>query len=67
MERMIEICQILLPYCTCEAKEYGFWAEHDVVGFNIDPDIIPEDILKKLEDEYRVHYDNEYNSLVIYV
>ena len=66
MQRMIEICQILLPYCTDVAKEYGFWAEHDIIGFEVDPDIIPEEVLKELEDKYRVHYDDQYDSLVIY-
>lgn len=67
MQRMIEICQILLPYCTDIAKEYGFWAEHDIIGFNIDPEVVSEETLRELESKYSVHYNDEYNSLVLYV
>lgn len=66
MQRMIEICQILLPYCTDIEKEYGFWAEHDMIGFTVDYDKIPDDILNQL-DKLGCHIDYMYNSLVIYV
>ena len=66
MQRMIEICQILLKYVTPECEPYPFFAEHDVIGFLVDPTDISEEDMKSLT-ELHVYYDSEYDSLVIYV
>lgn len=66
MEQMIKICNILLPYCTEIQKLYGFWAEHDILGFTVDPeDISPED-MEEL-DKLGVFYSEEYDSLIKFV
>ena len=67
MQQMIEICNILLPYCTDQAKKYGVWAEHDIIGFAVDLETIPKEVLKKLDEQYGVFYDDHYNSLIKFV
>ena len=62
--RLIEILEILKNYNINE--DYPVWAEHDVIGFNIDYDIISEDDKQSLE-ELGARYDAEYDNLVIYV
>lgn len=66
MENMLKICQILLPYCTDIGKEYGFFAEHDVIGFLVDPEAISKEDMTIL-DELGVFYSEEYDSLIKFV
>lgn len=65
MDRMIEICKILRGYATESALEYGFWAEHDLIGFCIDPESVSKDDMMKLHC-LGVFYDDEYDSLVMF-
>ena len=62
--RIIEILEILQKYNIDES--YPLWAEHDIIGFNIDWEKISKEDLESLT-ELNVHYDSEYDGLVIYV
>lgn len=46
-------------------KEYPFWTEHDILGFNIDPESIQKVHLEELE-ELGVFYDDNYDSLIMF-
>ena len=64
--RLIQILKILEPYMDEFQKEYPLWAEHDIVGFKVDPESIQKCHLEELEN-LGVHFDSEYDSLVMYV
>lgn len=64
--RLIQILKILEPYMDEFQKEYSLWAEHDIVGFQVDPELIQKCHLEELES-LGVHFDSEYDSLVMYV
>lgn len=38
--RILKILAILEPYMNNLQKEYSFWAEHDILGFQVDPENI---------------------------
>ena len=61
--RLIEILKILQKYNIDES--YPCWAEHDVIGFYIDYELISEEDRQTLE-ELNCFYDNEYDGLVMY-
>ena len=63
--KIIEILNILEKYMTEYQKEYPFWAEHDILGFVIDYNLISQEDLKKLKD-LDVFYDSEYDSLIMF-
>lgn len=63
--KMIRILEILEPYMTDSQKEYPFWAEHDVLGFNIDAELIQKVHLEELE-ELGVVYDEGDHSLIMF-
>lgn len=67
MQRMIEICQILIPYCNESQLQWGFEAEHDIIYFNVDWTQISDEILQLLDKKYGVFYDEETDSLAMYV
>lgn len=60
--RLIEILKILQNYGIDDT--YPCWAEHDVIGFNVDPMIISDEDLESLE-ELGVFYNAEYEGLII--
>lgn len=62
--KMIQILNILEKYFTDSQKEYPFWAEHDIIGFNVDYEIISKEDLKILE-KLSVFINDEYNSLTM--
>lgn len=64
--RIINILNILEKYMTDYQKEYPFWAEHDVLGFNVDYTLISEEDMLKLV-ELGILLDYEYDSLIIFV
>ena len=62
--KIIDILNILAKYGIDEA--YPLWAEHNIIGFYIDPEVIsPEDMETLFE--LGVYYDEEYCSLAIFV
>ena len=61
-----DIFDILEKYLTDEQKRYPFWAEHDIIGFNVDYELISKEDLRALEI-LGVHLDEDYNSLVMFV
>lgn len=62
--KIIDILKILSKYGIDES--YPLWAEHDIIGFYIDPEIISEEDMKALE-ELGVYYDEEYCGLAMFV
>jgi len=62
--KIIDILNILAKYEIDES--YPIWAEHDIIGFYIDPTDISEEDMKKL-DELGVFYNEEYESLTMFV
>ena len=63
--RILKILAILEPYMNDFQKEYSFWTEHDILGFQVDPESISQEDMKKLED-LGVFYDKEYESLIMF-
>ena len=63
---MIIILQILEKYLTEGQKVWPFWAEHDIIGFNVDYDLISQEDKKALE-LLDVFYSDEYDSLMMFV
>lgn len=64
--KIIEIIKILEPYLTEFQKKWPFWAEHDVLGFNVDYEIISKEDLQSL-NELGVFYSDEDESLMMFV
>ena len=62
--KIIDILKILSKYGIDES--YPLWAEHNIIGFYIDPTIISPEDMKKLK-EFGVYYDREYCSLAMFV
>lgn len=60
---LIKILNILSAYGLDE--KYPLWAEHDVIGFNVTPEL-PKEILDIME-EMGVFYSEEYDSLIKFV
>ena len=46
--------------------EWPFWANHEIIGLNIDPAIISEEDMQIL-NELDVFYSDEYDSLIKFV
>ena len=67
MEKMLKICQILIPYCNEAQLRWGFGAEHDIIYFSVDYTIIPEETLQLLYEKYGVFYNQETNCLAMFV
>lgn len=62
--KIIDILNILIKY---KIDEYHpLWAEHDIIGFYIDPELISAEDMEAL-DKLGVYYDEEYCSLVMLV
>jgi hypothetical protein len=61
--KLIKILSILSVYGLDE--KYPLWAEHDVIGFNVTPEL-PKEILDIMEG-MGVIYSEEYNSLIMFV
>ena len=64
--KIIQILNILEKYFTEEQKRYPFWAEHDIIGFNIDYELISAEDLRILEI-FGVFINKDYDSLIMYV
>ena len=63
--KILKILAILEPYMDEFQKEYSFWTEHDILGFQVDPESISQEDLEKLED-LGVFYDQDYDSLIMF-
>lgn len=61
---IIKILEILQNYNISE--EYPIFAEHDVIGFLIDYNLINQKDKKRLE-ELGCFYSDEYESLIMFV
>lgn len=61
--KLIKILSILSIYGL--DKQYPLWAEHDIIGFNVTPEL-PKEILDIMEG-MGVIYSEEYNSLIMFV
>ena len=67
MKKLLQILRIFQKYKNPKEEPYmWFFAEHDVIGFNIDPEAVSEKDKRKLE-ELDVYYDEEYCAFIIYV
>lgn len=62
--RIIQILEILQKYHIDES--YPFWAEHDVIGFDVNYEEISKEDLETL-NELGCFYSDEYESLITYV
>lgn len=62
--KIIEILKILSKYGISE--NYPIWAEHDIIGFIIDPELISEEDMETLA-KLGVFYNYEYESLTMFV
>jgi len=62
MERIFKILNILKKYTN---SNYPFWAEHEVIGFAIDYELISKKDLKELK-ELGVFISDFYDSLIMY-
>ena len=60
------IFDILEKYLTDNQKEYPFWAEHDVIGFNVDYELISKEDLQALE-YLGIFISKDYYSLIMFV
>ena len=60
--RIIEILKILQNYSI---DDYApCWAEHDIIGFYVDPELISQEDMESLE-ELGCFYNDEYGGLTI--
>lgn len=66
MDDWIEILEIMKKYRNDCNDEWPFWAEHDVIGLNIDPTIVSDEDMETL-DELGVFFSAEYDSLIKFV
>ena len=64
--KLIEILHILEKYMTNDQQHYPLWAEHDIIGFNVDQDLISQTELERLY-ELGVFFDDMYDSLIMFV
>lgn len=64
--KLIEILHILKKYMTNNQWYDPVWAEHDIIGFNVDQDLISQEDLETLY-EFGVFFDDMYGSLIIFV
>lgn len=62
--KLIQMLEILQKYHIDE--DYPIWAEHDIIGFNVDYELISKEDLRVLEI-LGVHLDKDYNSLIMFV
>lgn len=62
--KIIDILKILSKYGISE--KYPIWAEHDIIGFYIDPEIISKEDMEALT-ALDVFYNEEYCSLTMFV
>lgn len=61
---IIEILNLLRKYDIPES--YPLWAEHDIIGFNVDYEKISEEDINILQ-ELGCIIDEEYDSLIMFV
>lgn len=61
---IIEILNLLRKYDIPES--YPLWAEHDVIGFNVDYEKISEEDINTLQ-ELGCFLSEEYDSLIMFV
>lgn len=62
--KIIEILNLLQKYDISES--YPLWAEHDIIGFNVDYEKISEEDINILQ-ELGCFFDEGYDSLIIFV
>lgn len=61
--KIIEILKILQKYGI---NDYApCWAEHDIIGFCIDYELISQEDIETL-NKLGCHYDDEYDGLVMF-
>ena len=63
--KILTILKILEPYMDDFQKDYPFWTEHDILGFQVDPEIISQEDLATLS-ELGVFFSQEYESLIMF-
>lgn len=61
---IIEILNLLRKYDIPES--YPLWAEHDIIGFNVDYEKISEEDINTLQ-KLGCFVSEEYNSLIMFV
>ena len=66
MDNWIKILEIMKKYRNGYNDEWPFWANHEIIGLNIDPAIISEEDMQIL-NELDVFYSDEYDSLIKFV
>lgn len=66
MDGWVEILEIMKKYRNDCNDKWPFWAEHDVIGLNIDSTIVSDEDMETL-DELGVFYSDEYDSLIKFV
>ena len=66
MNEWIEILMIMENYPNLYNKDYPFWADHDVIGLNLDWEDVSEIDMYRL-NELGVFYSDHYDSLIKFV
>lgn len=61
---IIKILNLLQKYDIPES--YPLWAEHDIIGFNVDYEKISEEDINTLQ-KLGCFFDGEYDSLIMFV
>ena len=63
LERLKQACEIFQKYVF---YDYPMFAEHDVIGFCVDKDMVPEEDRENL-DRLRIFYSYDYGAYIMYV
>lgn len=64
--KILKILDILSKYMITEAqRNWPFWTEHDILGFQVDYAEVSDEDLDKL-NELGVFYDDSYDSLIMF-
>lgn len=63
LERLKQACKIFQKYVF---YDYLMFADHDVIGFSVDKDTIPEEDKANL-DELGVFYSDDYDAYIMFV
>lgn len=66
MDDWIEILNIMKKYCNGYNDDWPFWAEHEIIGLNVDWELVSDEDMKRL-NELDVFFSAEYDSLIKFV
>lgn len=64
MDRLSKILQILNKYMDDFQKHWPIEADHDIIWFNVDPELVSKEDMKALE-ELSVFFDDDCDSLAM--